>query len=234
MKIDLSKPQKLERKTLYLVSTPIGNLKGVTLRALEVLEQADIILAEDTREVAKLLNHYEIEPKRVMSYREQIHTKVAPKIIHALKRGKSIALASDRGTPLISDPGFPLVSETIKHDLNIIPIPGPSAVLSALVVSGAPPFPFVFIGFLPRKGSKRKKIIQKFGKLKATLIIYESPFRVKKTLKDLLELVGDRQIAVCAELTKLHEGIARGKISQALKELPDKLGGEFTLVVYPE
>lgn len=225
---------KLEKGTLYLVATPIGNLEDITLRAINVLQAASTIYAEDTRALKRLLEHYDIQNKKVFSYREKVHEKVAPQILDQLKRNKSVVLVSTRGTPLIADPGYPLVKEVLEQDLNVITIPGASAVLTALVSSGAPPYPFSFLGFLPLKGNKRKKIIKNYGELNSTLVIYESPFRVKDALADIKDLLGDRTIAICSELTKLNEVVARGKISEALEELPKKLTGEFTIVVYPD
>lgn len=215
----------------YIVATPIGNLKDITLRAVETLKEVDITLAEDTRKTSILLNHYKIDTN-LLSYRDQNHSRVFPKILRLLQQGKNLALVSDSGTPTISDPGFKLVRDLIKFNIQIIPIPGPSATNTALSVSGFPTDNFTFLGFLPKAPGKRKKILATFGKLGTTLLIYESPFRIQKLLNQINSVLGNRNICVTNELTKKFERVWRGKVRDLTKSIGEKrLKGEFTILV---
>ena len=223
------------RGTLYVVATPIGNLSDMSYRAVETLKTVDVILAENTSETSELLNRYEIKAKRLLAYRDETAAKLIPNLILDLEAGQSIALTSDSGTPLISDPGYKIVRECLLKDIQVVTVPGPSAVVAALSISGLPTDKFSFIGFLPKKGGQRKELLETFGKLDATLVIYESPFRVLKTLTDIHSILGNRYISVVKELTKLHETTFYGKVEELLETLPTKnLKGEFVILVGKE
>jgi len=211
--------------TLYLVATPIGNLKDITLRALEILKEVSAIICEDTRRTRILLNHYQIR-KPLITYNEHNKFIQTPKIIEMLKKGESLALVSDAGTPVISDPGYYLVREAIKEGIRVSPVPGPAAMIAGLIISGLPSDRFVFEGFLPkREGKKRKRLLNLINEEK-TIIFYESPYRIMRTLKTFLEIFGDREIALCRELTKKFEEVLRGKISEIIEILNKKLEKE--------
>jgi 16S rRNA (cytidine1402-2'-O)-methyltransferase len=216
---------------LYLVSTPIGNLKDITLRALEVLSSVDIIACEDTRKTGLLLQKLKITHKpELISYYEENEFGRIPQIINLLKAGKNVALVSNAGTPTLSDPGYKLVREAIKECIKVEAIPGPSAILNALVVSGLPTDKFLFLSFLPKKPGKRQKILLSLPK-EITIIFFESPFRLLKTLEGLKELFGDIEIVICRELTKVFEEIRREKISASINHFIEvKPKGEFTLL----
>lgn len=214
---------------LYLVATPIGNLNDITLRGLEILKMVDVIACEDTRITIKLLNKFEIN-KKLISYHEHNKMVCGEKIINLLSEGKNVALVSDAGTPCISDPGYEIVKSSIENDFPVIPIPGASAVLSALVVSGLLPQPFTFIGFLERQKSKQAKQLEEYKYLKHSLIFYESPLRILSTLKNMIEVLGDRKIVVCREITKRYEEFIRGNISEILENI-DAVKGEVVLIV---
>lgn len=218
-----------EKSTLYLVATPIGNLSEMTYRSVEILNSVDFIAAEDTRVTAKLLNHYNISTKLV-SHHEHNLTTAIPKIIKLLEEGSNIALVSDAGYPAISDPGYELVLAAIENDFNVVVISGPNAALGALVVSGIAPQPFLFYGFLAHKDKTKKKQLDKLKNYEETLIFYESPHRIKKTLTLMLEYFGDRKIALARELTKKYEEILRGSISEII-EVADDLKGEMVIIV---
>ena len=216
---------------LYICGTPIGNLEDITLRALKILKEVKLIAAEDTRHTKKILNHYQINTK-VSSYYEYNKFKKAPHLVGILKNGQDIALVSDAGMPGISDPGFVLVNLALKNDIKIIPVPGVSALITALVVSGLPTDKFVFEGFLPRKIKERKRYFKSIENEERTIIFYETPQRLKRALKDMLEIWGDRKIVIARELTKMYEEIIRGKLSQVLTEISTKeIKGEITLIV---
>lgn len=216
---------------LYICGTPIGNLEDITLRALKILKKVKLIAAEDTRHTKKLLNHYQINTK-VSSYYEYNKFKKAPYLVEILKNGQDIALVSDAGMPGISDPGYVLVNLALKNNIKIIPVPGVSALLTALVVSGLPTDKFVFEGFLPRKIKERKRYFRSIENEERTVIFYETPHRLKRALKDMLEIWGDREIVIARELTKKYEEIIRGKLSQVLTEISTmEIKGEITLVV---
>ena len=216
---------------LYICGTPIGNLEDITLRVLKILKEVKLIAAEDTRHTKKLLNHYQINTK-VTSYYEYNKIKKATYLVEILKNNQDIALVSDAGMPGISDPGYVLVNLALKNNIKIIPIPGVSALITALVVSGLPTDKFVFEGFLPRKIKERKRYFKSIENEERTIIFYEAPHRLKRTLKDMLEIWGDRKIVIARELTKMYEEIIRGKLSRVLGEINAKdIKGEITLVV---
>jgi len=216
---------------LYICGTPIGNLEDITLRSLKILKEVNLIAAEDTRHTLKLLNHYQINTK-VTSYYEYNKFKKASYLVEILKNGQDIALVSDAGMPGISDPGYVLIDLALKNNIKIIPVPGVSALITALVVSGLPTDKFVFEGFLPRKIKDRKRYFKSIENEERTIIFYETPHRLKKALKDMLEILGDRKVVIARELTKLYEEIIRGKLSQVLTEISTKeVKGEITLIV---
>ncbi len=216
---------------LYICGTPIGNLEDITFRALRILKKVKLIAAEDTRHTKKLLNYYQINTK-VTSYYEYNKFKKASYLVERLKDGQEIALVSDAGMPGISDPGYVLINLALKNNIKIIPVPGVSALITALVVSGLPTDKFVFEGFLPRKTKERKKYFKSIENEERTIIFYETPHRLKKALKDMLDTWGDRKIIIARELTKKYEEIIRGKLSQVLNEINTKeIKGEITLVV---
>jgi 16S rRNA (cytidine1402-2'-O)-methyltransferase len=207
--------------TLYLVSTPIGNLEDVTRRALRVLAEADLVACEDTRYTRKLLDHYGIKTKTI-SYHEHNERERAEELAARLAAGESIALVSDAGTPNISDPGFRLVRAAIERGANVVPIPGATALVAALTTSGLPTDEFYFGGFLPARSAARRAKLSQLRSFPATLIFYEAPHRIADTLRDAREVLGERDATVARELTKLHEEIARGRLS----ELVEKFSGE--------
>lgn len=216
---------------LYLVATPIGNLEDITLRALRILKEVDIIAAEDTRQTAKLLNHYDIK-KPMISYHEHNKKSKGVEIIRLLLDGKSVALVSDAGMPSISDPGEDLVRLCIENTIEVVPIPGPSASLTALSVSGLSTSQFAFIGFLPVKGKERNEILEKLANEEKTMILYEAPHRLIDTLKDLRSFVGNRRISISRELTKKFEETIRCNLDEAIEEFSTRnIKGEFVLVL---
>jgi 16S rRNA (cytidine1402-2'-O)-methyltransferase len=216
---------------LYIVSTPIGNMEDITLRALRILKEVDLIAVEDTRRTGLLLKHFGIQAP-LTSYFEGNELKKREFILSKLKEGKHIALVSDAGTPGISDPGFRLIQLAIESQIPIIPIPGPSAAITALSVSGLPTDAFFFEGFLPHKSKKRRDLLKQLEEVKETLIFYESPHRISETLQDILEILGDREIVLTRELTKAYEEIIRGKVSDIRDQIGEKkLKGEITLVI---
>lgn len=215
--------------TLFLVATPIGNLEEITYRAINTLKDVDFIAAEDTRNTVKLLNHFEIKTKMLSHHEHNLNSSI-PKIIELLSEGNNIALVSDAGYPAISDPGYELVCECIGNDFNVVSISGANACLNALVVSGVAPQPFLFYGFLAHKDKQKKKELNDLLSYKETIIFYESPHRIKKTLILMLELLGDRNIALCRELTKKYEEIIRGTISEVIN-VCDELKGEMVVVL---
>lgn len=219
---------------LYVTATPIGHLSDVTLRALATMAAVDVLLCEDTRTTAKLLERYGIR-NRLMPYHEHNAAKVRPAILKALGDGQAIALVSDAGMPLVSDPGYRLVAECVANAIPVTAIPGASAVLTALALSGLPTDRFAFLGFLPTKSGERKKLLMEFMNVKATLIAFESPHRIVDALVDMASVLGNRRVAVTRELTKLHEEVLRGtalEIHETLSARPS-VKGEITLVIAP-
>ena len=214
---------------LYLVATPIGNLEDITLRALKVLKEVDLIAAEDTRHTLGLLNHFEIN-KPLISYYKQIEKKKSPILIQKLLEGKNIALVSDAGTPGISDPGEEIVKMAIENNIEIIPIPGCVAFVNALICSGFDTKEFEFIGFLSANNKERKEKLTEIKLETKTLIFYEAPHKMKATLEAMLGVLGDREIVLARELTKIHEEFIRGKISTILEQIVD-YKGEFVIIV---
>jgi 16S rRNA (cytidine1402-2'-O)-methyltransferase len=219
--------------TLYLVATPIGNLEDITLRALRVLGEVDLIACEDTRHTRKLLNHYKIS-KPLVSYHEHNERERARELIDRLIKGSSVALVSDAGMPLISDPGYCLVTEAAEAGLSVVPIPGPSAIIAALAASALPTSEFVFAGFLPSRRAARKRRLEDFLMTPSTLVFYEAPHRIKECLDDAREILGDREAALARELTKLHEEIKRGRLSELAEGVSDRQPrGEYVLLIGP-
>jgi 16S rRNA (cytidine1402-2'-O)-methyltransferase len=219
------------RRILYIVSTPIGNLEDITLRALRILKEVDLIAAEDTRHTSHLLKHYDIHTP-LTSYFEGNELKKKEFILSKLKHGDRIALVSDAGTPGISDPGFRLIQLAIENQIPVVPIPGPSALISALSIAGLPTDAFLFKGFLPHKSKKRQDLLKQLKEVRETLIFYESPHRLAETLKDILETLGDREMVLTRELTKVYEEVLRGRVSQIRSQIGErKLKGEITLVI---
>ncbi len=216
---------------LYLCSTPIGNLEDITLRALRVLKEVSLIAAEDTRHTRKLLSYYDIHTP-ITSYHEHNKYTKGPKLIEYLKEGKHIALVSDAGTPGISDPGQGLVALALKEGITTVAVPGASAVLTALVVSGMPTDRYIFEGFLPKVKKDRSRILKQLVSEERTVVFYESPHRILKTLKDILQVTGDRMAAVTRELTKVHEETVRGRLSFLVEHFhQNPPRGEFTIVI---
>lgn len=214
--------------TLYLVSTPIGNMEDITLRALSTLRAVSLICAEDTRTTRKLLSRHNIKTP-VLSYNEHNMKTRTPTILAALQRGDA-ALVSEAGTPTLSDPGYELVAAAIDAGVTVVSVPGPSALLAALAASGLPARQFTFLGFLPRRPGQRRRLLDSLATEPRTIVVFEAPHRLRQTLAAMLASWGDRRIAVCRELTKLHEEIFRGRLSQAIDHFREPRG-EFTLVI---
>ena len=214
--------------TLYIVPTPIGNLEDITLRALRVLKEVDLIAAEDTRVTRKLLSRYEVTTPLTAFHEHNRRTKL-PELLERLD-DSDIALVSDAGTPTINDPGQDLVSAAMEAGLEVVPLPGASAVTTALAASGIEADGFVYVGFLPRERSKRVELLSRLSSEQRAIVTFETPHRLTAALKDILETLGDRRVAVCREMTKLHEEIYRGTVSDALAHFV-KPRGEFTLVI---
>ena len=221
----------LTKGTLYIVSTPIGNLEDITLRAIRILKEVDLIAAEDTRHTGLLLKHFGIQTP-LTSYFQGNELKKKEFILSRLRQGRRVALVSDAGTPGISDPGFRLIQTAIGDQIPIVPIPGPSAVIAALSVSGLPTDAFLFRGFLPHKSKKKRDLLNELKEVRETLIFYESPHRVMETLSDIFEILGDRETVLTRELTKIYEEILRGKVSEIQTQVGGRqLRGEITLIV---
>lgn len=221
--------------TLYIVATPIGNLEDITLRAIRVLKEVDLVLCEDTRMTRRLLDKYEIKTP-TMSYHAQSRLSKVEKIFELLEEGKNLALVSDAGTPTISDPGVLLVSqikEKFGGDISVVPIPGPSAVISALSASGIPSSEFLFLGFLPHKKG-RETLFKEIAETKRTVAFYESPHRIMKTLESLNKYIPERKVVVARELTKIHEEFPEGTLTELLEYFnknKEKIRGEFVVIV---
>ena len=214
---------------IYLVATPIGNLEDITLRALNILKEVDLIAAEDTRNTLKLLNHFEIHKPMISYHRHNEEIKV-DNLIEKLKNGESIAIVSDAGTPGISDPGEVIVKEAIKNNITVVPIPGACAAINAIIASGLDTNEFTFIGFLPLNNKLRKEKLEEIKNETKTLIIYEAPHKLKNTLQDLKDIVGNRKIVLARELTKIHEEFIRGNIDEII-EKSENLKGEMIILI---
>ncbi len=216
---------------LYLVATPIGNLSDITLRALETLRQVDVVASEDTRKTGRLLKHFEISKPQI-SFHEHNEERAGQKIVRLLAEGQSVAVVSDAGTPGISDPGFSIVRKVIEAGLPVTMIPGATAVIMAVVLSGLPAHSFTFRGFSPRKSGKRRRFLAVDAESPHTLVFYESPYRLRAFLQDALVVYGDRETAVCNELTKLYETIHRGKLSDLIAHFAEEEPrGEYVVVI---
>lgn len=218
--------------TLYVVATPIGNLEDITHRALRVLREVDIIACEDTRHTRRLLNHYGIKTK-VTSYHDHNERERTVELLQALASGANVAIVSDAGTPTISDPGFRLVSEAGAQDITVVALPGPTALIAALVASGLPTDEFFFAGFLPARSGVRRTRLAELREIPATLIFYEAPHRIAATLRDAVEILGEREAVIARELTKIHEEIARGRLSELAERFSsaEKARGEIVLLI---
>jgi 16S rRNA (cytidine1402-2'-O)-methyltransferase len=221
---------------LFVVATPIGNLEDITLRALRILKEVDLIACEDTRRTLKLLNYYGIKGKKLVSYHEHNEERRAKDLIEELRRGRSVALVSDAGTPCISDPGYRIVSLARREGIDVVPVPGPSAVIAALSTSGFPTDKFFFGGFLPRKGGALRETLEEFVGKPFTSVFYESPHRLERTLGLISEIYPEIEIGVYREITKVNEEFLRGKPKEILRELKEKgkLKGEFVLILPPQ
>ncbi|HVF22084.1 MAG TPA: 16S rRNA (cytidine(1402)-2'-O)-methyltransferase, partial [Pyrinomonadaceae bacterium] len=218
--------------TLYLVATPIGNLGDITHRALQVLRDVDLIACEDTRHTRKLLQHYGIET-RTISYHEHNEQQRAAELIDLLKQGSNVAIVSDAGTPSISDPGFRLVRVAVENEVTIVPLPGPSALISALIAAGLPTDQFFFGGFLPARSGARRARFDELRSVPGTLIFYEAPHRLTASLRDAHEILGEREAVVARELTKLHEEMRRGRLSELAEHYStiEQPRGEIVLLI---
>jgi len=218
--------------TLFVVSTPIGNLEDITLRAIRVLSEVDLIACEDTRHTRKLLNHYDIKT-RTISCHEHNERERTRELIGSLQTGMNIALVSDAGTPGISDPGYTLINQAVRAGLRVVSVPGPTALISALVASGLPADEFLFVGFLPPRAQARRRKLKELAQISATLVLYEAPHRIQSTLKDMSEILGNRQAAVGRELTKLHEELLRGTLSELASQFNSgsQPRGEIVVIV---
>ena len=222
------------RACLYLVGTPIGNLEDITLRALRILKEVDQIACEDTRHTQKLLTYYDIH-KPLVSYHEHNELTRAPELIVALEQGATIALVSDAGMPLVSDPGHRLVTLCVRHQIPVVPIPGPSALLASLSASGLPNEEFLFVGFLPARSGERRRALERLRIEDRTIILYEAPHRVAECVADAREVLGNRSACIAREVTKLHEEFRRGKLSELAASLVERPArGEITLLIGPE
>ncbi|NRD77454.1 16S rRNA (cytidine(1402)-2'-O)-methyltransferase [Bacillus sp. BRMEA1] len=220
-----------EKGILYLVPTPIGNLEDMSFRAVKVLKEADLIAAEDTRNTKKLLHYFEIDTP-IVSYHEHNKEASGEKLIHKLKEGLKIALVSDAGTPAISDPGYELVMQAVQEQLTVVPLPGANAAVTALIASGLSCQPFYFYGFLHRNKKEKRQELEGLKHQTATLIFYESPHRLKETLLLMFEILGNRKVALCRELTKKFEEFIRGSLEEIMEWAnTDEIRGEFCLII---
>lgn len=226
-------PSQLSAGRLYVVGTPIGNLEDITLRALNTIKLSDLIACEDTRRTQKLLNHYEIRTPTI-SYHEHNEMTRAPELVLEMEQGSVISLVSDAGTPVLSDPGFRLVHLAIRHKVPVIPVPGPSALVAALTAAGLPMNEFIFAGFLPPKRSARRKALSALSGFERTIVFYEAPHRIIESLRDIGDILGEREAAIAREVTKIHEEFLRGSVTEIrdhLKKEPVK--GELTVILGP-
>ena len=221
------------RGCLYIVGTPIGNLEDITLRALRILKEVDVIACEDTRHTQKLLNHYNIA-KSLVSYHEHNEMTRSSELLIQLEQGAKIALVSDAGMPLVSDPGYRLVTLCARHKIPVVPVPGPSAMLAALAAAGLPNEEFLFVGFLPQRSGERRRMLERLRIEERTIILYEAPHRLAESIADAQEILGDRPACIAREVTKVHEQFLRGKLSQLAELLAEQPArGEITLVIGP-
>jgi 16S rRNA (cytidine1402-2'-O)-methyltransferase len=226
-------PDAAAKGCLYVVSTPIGNLEDISLRALRILKEADMIACEDTRQTMKLLAHFDI-PKRLVSYHEHNEITRAAEIVIELEQGAKVALVSDAGTPAISDPGYRLVHLCLRHGIQVVPVPGASALVAALAASGMPIEEFVFAGFLPSRPTERRKSLRALAAEPRTLALYEAPHRLLDTLEDALEILGNRPAVVAREVTKIYEEFLRGHLEDLVEAVRKKAPrGEITLLIGP-
>jgi 16S rRNA (cytidine1402-2'-O)-methyltransferase len=226
-----SKIQNSKSGILYVVSTPIGNLEDITLRALRILKDVDLIAAESVTHSRKLCQNYSIKTK-LISYNQHNQRRKGPELVKRLKSGLDVALVTNAGTPGVSDPGALLINQAVEEGIKVSPIPGPSAATAALAVSGLRTERFLFWGFLPNRSSKRRKELKELVSEQRTMVFFEAPHRLQATLRDLKDILGDRQVVLLREMTKVYEEIMRGAASAILKQLdPEKIRGEFTLVV---
>ena len=221
--------------TLYVCATPIGNLEDITLRALRVLREVDLIVGEDSRHTRKLLSHYDIHTPFAPSLYQGVEEARVEGVLRVLREGKDVALVCDAGTPLISDPGYPLVRACLAEGIKVVPVPGASAFLAALVASGLPPDRFLFLGYLPRKSGPRKKVLERLSELPYTAILYESPHRVLSTLEELARLFPRRPLVLARELTKVYEEFIHGTAEEVFAEVKRRGGvkGELVLLIAP-
>lgn len=225
-------PEPVEKGVLYVVATPIGNLEDITLRALHVLREADLIACEDTRHTRKLLDHYEIS-RPVLSYHEHNEQERARELVEKLEQGLTVAQVSDAGMPSIADPGYRVIKLAIEHGISVRPIPGPSAVITALAGSGLPTDAFEFLGFLPAKSGQRRTLLERLRSAQTTVILYEAPHRIRETLADIVDVLGPgRPVVIARELTKVHEEFLRGTAAELRERIGDReLKGEITLLI---
>jgi len=226
-----AKQASQETGCLYLVGTPIGNMEDITLRALRVLKEADVVLCEDTRQTQKLLQHYGLG-KRLVSYHAHNEMTRAPEVVIELEQGAKAALVSDAGMPMISDPGHRLVALCLRHHIPVVPVPGPSALVTALAASGLPTEEFVFVGFLPAQAGARRQALKALAGEPRTLVFYEAPHRIEGALADAAELLGARPGVIAREVTKMHEEFLRGRLPELLDYVgKNPLRGEITLLI---
>jgi len=222
---------KENKGSLYLIPTPIGNLEDMSFRAVRMLKEADMIAAEDTRNTKKLCNHFEITTP-IVSYHEHNKESSGQKLLQQIREGKVIALVSDAGMPTIADPGYELVIEAVEQGIAVIPLPGANAALTALIASGLPTHPFYFYGFLNRQKKEKKKELLFLKNIPGTIILYESPHRLKESLLLILDILGNRRITLCRELTKLYEEFIRGTVEEAIDwSNTEEIRGEFCLII---
>lgn len=228
-----AKPSEAGAGCLYVVATPIGNLEDITMRALRILKEANLIACEDTRQTLKLLSHFDIQ-KRLVSYHEHNEITRAPEIVIELEQGAKVALVSDAGTPAISDPGHRLVALCLRHGIKVEPVPGASAFVAALAASGLPIEEFVFLGFLPSRQAERRKSLRDLASEPRTLVVYEAPHRLLDTLEDSFEILGNRPAVIAREVTKMYEDFQRGHLEDLVEATRKKAPrGEITLVIAP-
>lgn len=233
VEISVSDAARRDTSVLYLVGTPIGNLEDITLRALRVLKEVDMIACEDTRQTQKLLNHYAI-PTRTVSYHEHNEMERSAELVTQMQAGASVALVTDAGMPGISDPGYRLISLAIRHQIPVVPVPGASAFLAALVASGLPTDSFRFSGFFPAKRGERRSLLESIRNSPRTQVFYEAPHRVLETLQDIVEVLGpNRHVVIAREVTKIHEEFLRGRAQDVLQHLRSResVKGEITLLI---